>query len=750
MGTTSTWQQHWRHYFIGYAAAIAFIFICFSISACAAQDAPPAQPGAPWDQYLQKHPGLGPEFAQLLEKLQRGIQFPPPRHQSRLLPLLPQSTTLYAAFPNYGDASHQALAIFQQELKDSAVLRDWWQHGEMAAAAPKTEDSFDKFYQLSQFFGDEIVISGSIAAHQDHPSLLMVAEARKPGLKPFLQQMVNDLAGKSKPDVRVLDLQQLSDAKDNENAASPPAQELLVLVRPDFIVAALDLTTLRSFNARLERQTLERQTPEFASTPFAQRLEQAYQGGAEVLAAADLQKLLKEMPQGPAPNQDVLQRSGFSDMKYLVWEHKSAPGQPPSQTELSFTGPRRGVASWLAAPAPLNSLDFVSPKAIFASTILLKNLGEVFDDVKGLATASNPNALAMLDPMEQSLHVSLKDDLLRHLSGEITVELDSVSEPAPVWKAILRVNDPDHVQATFAKLLATAPVVADQSAEGGVTYHSLSIPSPQKPLDIAYAFVDGYLVIGSSRDTVVDAVRLHRSGESLAKSKKFLAAMPPGHSTEASALMYQDPIAMTALRLRALSPQMADSLSHLATDSTPAVVCAYAEPNAIRGVSSSGGVDAGVILLGAAIAIPNLLRAKTSANESAAVGTLRTLDTAQITYSVAYPDRGYARDLATLGPDLSDPDAVSADHASLIDLPLGNAICTATTWCTKSGFRFRMTPICRTQPCKEFVAVGTPLPSNQGVRSFCSTSDGVVRVKLGPPVTLPLTPSQCRSWPPLQ
>src|SRR6266849_1845526 len=532
-----TFQQLRRQHFAGYAVTIAFI-LSFA-SACTAQDAPPVQPGAPLNQYLQKHPGLMPEFAQLMDKLQHGVQFPPPRNQSRLLPLLPQSTTFYAAFPNYGDASHQALTIFQQELKDSSVLRDWWQHGDMAAAAPRIEDSFDKFYQLSQFFGDEIVFSGSIAARQDHPSLLILAEVRKPGLKPFLQQMVKDVAGKSKPPLRVLDLQQLAIAKDNDNnkAARPPAQELLVLVRPDFVVAAFDIATLRSFNARLDRKTTL-----FASTPFAQRLEQSYQGGAEVLAAADLQKLLKQIPLGAVPNQALFQRSGFSDMKYLVWEHKSAPGQPPSQTELSFTGPRRGVASWLAAPAPLNSLDFVSPKAIFASTVLFKNLGEMFDDVKDLSTASNPAALAMLDPMEQSLHVSLKDDVLSHLAGEITVELDSVTEPVPVWKAILRVNDPDRLQATLAKLLATTPVVAQQSEEGGVTYHSLRIPSPQKPFDISYAFVDGYLVIGSSRDTVADAVRLHRSGESLAKSKKFLASLPPGHSSEASALMYQDPL----------------------------------------------------------------------------------------------------------------------------------------------------------------------------------------------------------------
>ena len=56
-----------------------------------------------------------------------------------------------------------------------------------------------------------------------------------------------------------------------------------------------------------------------------------------------------------------------------------------------------------------------------------------------------------------------------------------------------------------------------------------------------------------------------------------------------------------------------------------------------------------LILIIAAIAIPNLLRAKISANDAAAASTMRTLNTAQVTYSADYPTKGYARDLATLG-----------------------------------------------------------------------------------------------------
>ena len=52
-----------------------------------------------------------------------------------------------------------------------------------------------------------------------------------------------------------------------------------------------------------------------------------------------------------------------------------------------------------------------------------------------------------------------------------------------------------------------------------------------------------------------------------------------------------------------------------------------------------------IILIIAAIAIPNLLRARISANESAAVGALRTLNTAQVSYNSAYPSVGFASTL---------------------------------------------------------------------------------------------------------
>src|SRR5438876_8883714 len=188
------------------------------------------------------------------------------------------------------------------------------------------------------------------------------------------------------------------------------------------------------------------------------------------------------MRQAPFPSQQnqMLRETGFGDVKYAIWEHKETAGQSASQAELSFTRPRRGIAAWLAAPRDLGSLEFASPKAVLVASIALKNLGDVFDDVQALATASNPRAFASFDQMQQGLGLSLKGDLLSQLGGEITIEIDDLTQGQPEWKAILQVNDSERLQQTFNKLLATAPVSERQSSEGGVTYHSLMVPSPTK------------------------------------------------------------------------------------------------------------------------------------------------------------------------------------------------------------------------------------------------------------------------------
>ena len=159
------------------------------------------------------------------------------------------------------------------------------------------------------------------------------------------------------------------------------------------------------------------------------------------------------------------------------------------------------------------------------------------------------------------------------------------------------------------------------------------------------------------------------------------------------------------------------------------------------------------ILIIAAIAIPNLLRAKITANESAAASTVRTISVSQVTYSTSYPTQGYARDLATLGPGPggSCNGEGTAEHACLLDNILAGAQCTAGQWCSKGGYKYTMSAVCDSgSPCSNFVITATPIVfGSTGRKSFCATSDAVIRSRYSEYRSTPLTADECAEWPPI-
>jgi prepilin-type N-terminal cleavage/methylation domain-containing protein len=133
-----------------------------------------------------------------------------------------------------------------------------------------------------------------------------------------------------------------------------------------------------------------------------------------------------------------------------------------------------------------------------------------------------------------------------------------------------------------------------------------------------------------------------------------------------------------------------------------------------------------IILIIAAIAIPNLLRARIAANESSAVGSTRTVNTAEVAYNSAYPTVGYAVTLPALAGTCSGTTLPTSNAACLIDNVLGGS-----NTPTKSGYSFTLTsggagPVNGIQATYEMDG-GPAAPNQTGVRYFCGSNDGVVR-----------------------
>jgi type IV pilus assembly protein PilA len=134
-----------------------------------------------------------------------------------------------------------------------------------------------------------------------------------------------------------------------------------------------------------------------------------------------------------------------------------------------------------------------------------------------------------------------------------------------------------------------------------------------------------------------------------------------------------------------------------------------------------------IILIIAAIAIPNLLRARIAANESSAVSSLRTINTAEVSYTTSYPTVGYSNLLADLGPGAGTTCAATGPTttaACLIDSVLAAQ--------AKSGYSFAYTPAKGTGAAATlnvtYEGEAVPQAFNQtGVRGFCTIEDAVIR-----------------------
>lgn len=134
-----------------------------------------------------------------------------------------------------------------------------------------------------------------------------------------------------------------------------------------------------------------------------------------------------------------------------------------------------------------------------------------------------------------------------------------------------------------------------------------------------------------------------------------------------------------------------------------------------------------IILIIAAIAIPNMLRSRMAANQASAVANLRTISTASVSYWVTYSN-GYPPTLATLGGAGA---TATCDAAILVD----ETITTAPN--QKSGYKFAYSgnqgnvtsspPSCSNPGFNGYLTTAAPLTVGvSGNISYCSSEPGII------------------------
>jgi ferric-dicitrate binding protein FerR (iron transport regulator) len=556
----------------------------------------PIQNEIAWSRNSAKYLALLGDFA-LLQKQVEAIQGPGLRYSSDLLPYVPDNTVVYAAIPNLGSTLGEASQIFQERLQQSPALRSWWNE-QQRGKGPKLTDVMNQLKTFSGYLGDEIVFAVAKEGANDSAPILL-ARVRQAGLEDFLQGQMKHYNGTGPAPGSMQIVHDLSAVPQTTN------HPFLVYVNNGVLVASPDLGELQRTVGRMQ----ESGASHFTETPLYQHLLHAYQQGAGWVFCADMEQIVA---QHVHDGSDRKLPQGMEDVRYLMLERREVGGKTENQAALTFASERRGVASWLAAPASMGGLEFVSPDASMVSSLVIKNPKSIVEEMFQMVGSGDQNFQQHLAEFESKTGVRLVDDIAAPLGGEVTFAFDGPVLPTPRWKVILEVYDPATLQSTIGKLIASfnretggskGSFQLAQQQVGSQIYYTLH-NSEQPNLEIDYTYVDSYLIAGPDISTLSRAIQDRQSGNSLAHSQAFQALLPSDGYTNFSAIFYHNigpvvgPLVDQIKTVGTLTPQQQQSIAMLQANTAPGLIYAYGEPDRIVVASNSGfmGFDLGTLM----------------------------------------------------------------------------------------------------------------------------------------------------------
>ncbi len=558
----------------------------------------PIQNEIAWSRNSARYLALLGDFA-LLQKQIEAIPGPGLRYTSDLLPYVPDHAVVYAAIPNLATTLGEASRLFQERLQQSPALRNWWRE-QQRGNGPRLDAVVEQLKTFNSYLGDEIVftLTKNGSAYSEP---VILARVRQPGLEGFLRGEMKRLnTTQSRASIELVG---------DPWARSPSAaRPLLVYVKNSMLVASPDLAELQSAAARVQQPTASH----FAQTPLYQQVTRSYQQGAGWLFCADMEQIVTTNVQDRGDHLKSGAVAGMDNVQYLTMERRDVGGKTESRAALTFASERQGIASWLAAPASMGGLEFVSPQASMVTSVVIKNPRSIMEELFGMLGNNDTKFAEELSKFESKTGVSVLNDMSAPLGGEVTMAFDGPVLPAPTWKVVFEVNDPATLQSTITKLVedfnreATpeqGSLQLTQRQVGSQTYFTLR-NQKQSNAEINYTFVDSYLVAAPDIGTVSRAIQNRQTGYTLTHSSTFQALLPNDGYTNFSAIFYHNtgpvigPLVDQIKSTGALTPQQQQSIALLEANTAPGLIYVYGEPERIVAASNTGfmGFDLGTLM----------------------------------------------------------------------------------------------------------------------------------------------------------
>ena len=550
-----------------------------------------------WSRDADHYLSLLAEYSQLRRDLQQNVPRPGLRYSSRLLDLAPENTVLYAAVPNLSETISETHRLIQERIDDNQLLAEWWNSQGTQHFAPKVGEIVGRLGEFGEFLGAEVAVAGYSSGPGDFGGPLALAEiVDAAGLQDFIERQLDEFAGDHDH----------GDLVFVEDPFSLPSgdDQLFMWLSDDLAVASPDAAQI----TRIAGIVLEGADNPFTATDFHAAIAELYDEGTEILVAADLEGVMTTTMAGDSePDMRKFERLGFLDAQHLLLEQKQLGPKTHHRASLTFKEARSGLASWLAPPAPMGALDFVSPDAQLVAAFVFKDPVKLIDDLYALIDEQD-GALGPLGDFEKRSGFSLRDDVAGSLGGEFALALDGPLLPTPSWKLVLEVYDPARLQWTLEESLAEAntllrqegkePVELVQEEVGGRLFYALETPE----ISVHYTFVEGYMLLGPNRSLLDRAIRFRNSGYSITDSPRFTSLLPADGRNNFSGLIYQDlsgVMKSVAERLSQgqLSDEQRQTLEAMQAESAPMLGYAYGDENSIMVAASSDNDALSSVLL---------------------------------------------------------------------------------------------------------------------------------------------------------
>lgn len=443
----------------------------------------------------------GKYFALLAELEQIGnavaaSSAPPPRGESGLLPLLPAGAIAYGAVPNLGNAAEEAVRLIEQRSQESEALREWW----TSSRGQALRTLLERMQTLSPLIGSEIAFVLVRTAGSGQPLPLVMAEVQ-PGRQ-----------------------DELKSALERSFPAAPAHLS-------DRLLAVSD--TPSHLSALLPRLGAG------AASEFGRQIASEYERGVGTLLAINA----AEAAVAGRRNAEMDAVLGAGNLKHILIQEREVQGSEQLEAAVVFSGPRSGLASWLAAPGPIGSAEYVSPDAVLAISAATRNPREAFQELTAALGRLNPRFQEELAEAEAGTGVSIADDLAAALGTDFTFAIERPTLPLPGWVLAAEVYQPDLIDGAARRLVervnAKVPeerrLALEEQQDGGLRWMTLRSASPAA---LHWTYDRGYLVAASGRELAQQAVATRAAALGLTRSQKFRQLLPASADPHQSGFLW--------------------------------------------------------------------------------------------------------------------------------------------------------------------------------------------------------------------